>query len=226
MSDPELPQASQGFLNGLGQVPVISAGLLVSLLLLPVSLQATGAVPQLVPELLYALFIADPSALSGALSGEVALRHTLEQGQWWRLVSPVFLHFSMVHIAFNAVLFWILGTGLERRLGHLGLLAALVFWALGSNVAQLLYGGTIFFGGLSGVVTAMFGARLVLGYLRPSDPELYLPRPLVISLFVSLIFFSTGISALFGVNVANTAHWSGLVLGAATGAVLHLVLRD
>jgi GlpG protein len=109
-------------------------------------------------------------------------------------------------------------------LGAVLLMLCLLLWATVSNLSQLLYVGNPLFGGLSGVVSAMFGARWVMGFLRPYDAALYLPRPLVVSILFSLIVFSTGISALMGVSVANTAHWSGLIIGLITGGILHLAL--
>ena len=216
------PQQGPGLLASLRQVPIVSLWLLLSLLAFPLSLQVTGDLPVFAPEILTAMFMLDAIPAPGA-TGEHLLR-LLYDGQVWRLVSPVFLHFGFLHIAFNSVLFFILGVGLEKRLGGWLLLVCLLVWAGVSNVAQLLHSGSPFFGGLSGVVTAMFGARLVLSYLRPADPLMYLPRPLVISVFVSLFLFSTGVAALMDVNIANTAHWSGLAIGIVTGALLDLVL--
>jgi len=216
------PVQGLGLLASLRQAPIVSLWLVLALLALPLSLQVTGELPVFAPDLLTAMFMLDAVPAPGA-AGE-SLRQMLSDGQIWRLISPAFLHFGFLHIAFNSVLFLILGMGLEKRLGGGLLLICLLVWTAVSNVAQLLYSGSPFFGGLSGVVTAMFGARLVLGYLRSSDPALYLPRPLVISVFVSLILFSTGAAALLDVNIANTAHWSGLVIGLLTGALLHLVL--
>jgi len=217
------PVAGPGLLRSMRDAPMVSLWLLLALLAFPLSLQVTGEVPVFAPDLLTGLFILDASVPSGNAAEPLMI--LLGEGQIWRLVTPAFLHFGLLHIAFNSVLFLILGVGLEKRLGGWLLLGCLLLWACVSNVAQLLYVGSPFFGGLSGVVTAMFGARLSLGYLRPSDPALFLQRPLVVSLFVSLIVFSTGIAALADVNVANTAHWSGLVIGICTGALLHLVLR-
>ncbi len=205
------------------QAPVVSLWLLLALLALPLSLQVTGDLPVFAPDLLTAMFMLDVIPASG-VTGEPLLR-MLHEGQIWRLVSPAFLHFGFWHIAFNGALFLILGIGLEKRLGGWLLLFCLMLWAAFSNVAQLLHSGSPFFGGLSGVITAMFGARLVLGYLRSEDAALYMPRSLVISVFISLIFFSTGVAELMGLSIANTAHWSGLVIGLFTGAGLHLVLR-
>jgi len=221
--DPSGRAPAPGLLASLRRVPVISLWLLLSVLALPLALQITGDLPPFAPDLLYRFFILDEPVPTG--SATQALGRILGEGQLWRLVSPAFLHFGLLHIAFNSVLFFILGAGLEQRLGGWLLFVCLLLWAAFSNVAQLLYAGSPFFGGLSGVVTAMFGARLVLGYLRPTDPALYLQRPLIISLFVSLLLLSTGIAAFAGVNVANTAHWSGLAIGLVSGAILHLLVK-
>ena len=217
---------SDGFEQGLSPgaalraSPVTAAWLLLALVCLPISLQLTQATAPL----LRLLFMVDPGA-----AGQTpidALIQGLAQGQVWRLVSPAFLHFSVLHIAFNSVLFFILGQGLEARFGSPLVFFLLLVWAGFSNLAQFLYGGSILFGGLSGVVMAQFGARLVLGWLRPDDLQLRLHPALILSLGLSLVVFSTGLSALFGLKVANTAHWAGFFSGAVSGGLLHLFLSS
>ncbi|MCL5428947.1 MAG: rhomboid family intramembrane serine protease [Chloroflexi bacterium] len=44
-------------------------------------------------------------------------------GQWWRLITPVFLHASLLHIGFNMYALYVLGPELERHFGHLPFLA-------------------------------------------------------------------------------------------------------
>ena len=66
------------------------------------------------------------------------VRFVSHEGQYWRLITPVFLHFGWLHIAFNSLWLWELGGKLELRLGT-GMLAVLVLvTGIGSNITQYL----------------------------------------------------------------------------------------
>lgn len=132
-------------------------------------------------------------------------------GQWWRLLSPVFLHFSLLHIIFNMLWLYLFGTMIEYRESRWVVLLLLVSVGVGSNVAQLMMDGPNF-GGMSGVLYGL------LGYLwvrSRREPELgyELDKGLVVMMLAWLVICFTG---LLG-PVANTAHVSGLILGMLWG---------
>lgn len=132
----------------------------------------------------------------------------LETGQWWRVLGPALLHFSVLHIAFNLLWWWTLGKQIEKTFGLSSLLALFIFSAAASNVAQLLVSGSNF-GGLSGVVYALVGCVWWLGWLKPSW-GLSLPKPIIGFLLVWLI---VGYLDFLPVHMANTAHTVGLICG-------------
>src|SRR5690606_17148635 len=85
-------------------------------------------------------------------------------GQWWRLVSPIFMHFGIMHLAFNALWYWELGRRIELRSGSFWLLGLTLLFALVSNYAQWVFSGpTALFGGLSGLLC--WGAVRAAGLL-------------------------------------------------------------
>jgi GlpG protein len=132
----------------------------------------------------------------------------VDTGQWWRLLGPALIHFSVLHIAFNLLWWWSLGKQIEITFGLSSLLMLFVFSAVVSNVAQLLVSGPNF-GGLSGVVYALVGCVWWLGWLKPSW-GISLPKPIVMFLLVWLV---VGYMDILPVHMANTAHTVGLICG-------------
>ena len=134
------------------------------------------------------------------------------RGQVWRLLTPVFLHFTLWGLFVN--LLWIqdLGTALEGRIGtwRFALLVALV--ALVSNLAQYAAGGGLPFVGMNGVVYGLFGYLWIRGR-RDLNFGLAV-APLTSGLL--LVFLALGIFGLLG-PTANAAHFSGLLAGGVLG---------
>ncbi|MFT4939902.1 MAG: GlpG protein [Paraglaciecola sp.] len=132
----------------------------------------------------------------------------LENAQWWRIIGPALIHFSMLHIVFNLLWWWMLGKQIEQKFGVSNLLLLFVFSAALSNIGQLLISGP-HFGGLSGVVYALVGCVWWLGWLRP-DWGISLPKPMIGFLLVWLLI---GYADVLWISMANTAHTVGLISG-------------
>ena len=39
--------------------------------------------------------------------------------EWWRLITPIFIHFSLTHLVFNCLWIYVLGTKIEHIDGHI-----------------------------------------------------------------------------------------------------------
>nr|WP_297348710.1 rhomboid family intramembrane serine protease GlpG [uncultured Glaciecola sp.] len=140
----------------------------------------------------------------------------LQTQQWWRLFTPAFLHFSVMHIIFNLIWWWVLGSQLERTFGSMALAVIFAIAAISSNVAQLIVSGPNF-GGLSGVVYALFGYVWWIGLLRPQW-GLGLPNNLV---YFLLGWLALGYFDVLWVNMANEAHLFGLISGCLMALATH-----
>lgn len=143
--------------------------------------------------------------------------------EWWRLLGPAFIHFSVLHIVFNLLWWGSLGAKIERVLGVSMLLIVFVVSAVVSNVAQAMFttpvqGNLLLFGGLSGVVYAVMGFVWWLGWLRPSW-GLSLPNSIVGFMLVWLVL---GYADILWVNMANAAHTAGLISGCLLAALLSI----
>ncbi|MEM1433571.1 MAG: rhomboid family intramembrane serine protease [Pseudomonadota bacterium] len=133
-------------------------------------------------------------------------------GQFWRLVTPAFIHLSLLHIIFNSLIVWELGRRIEPALSALQFVLLFCAIAAVSHIAQYLTGRELF-GGLSGVAYGFLGYVLVRARLQPARPRWHLAPGFAISLLIMLVAFTFGAGLLLGIKVANGAHWGGLVAG-------------
>lgn len=150
------------------------------------------------------LLIADPESNSGFLS-------EVRAGEVWRLFTPIFIHFGVVHLLFNMMWLYQLGCMIESRQSTWLFVALVAVIALCSNLAQYYFSHPVF-GGMSGVVYGLAGYVWMRGkYDRASG--LFLDSRNVTILLVWLVLCYTG---LLG-PVANTAHLVGLIVGVVWG---------
>jgi len=133
------------------------------------------------------------------------------EGQWWRLITPVLLHFNVLHIVFNMLWLYLLGKVIEYR-ESAWLLAVLVLSiGIGSNYAQWYMAGPNF-GGMSGVIYGLLGYIWMCSWRDPGSGY-YVENGVVTMMLAWLVICFTGLVG----PVANTAHVSGLLLGVIWG---------
>ncbi len=146
----------------------------------------------------------------------------IQKWQWWRLITPIFIHFSFWHILFNGMAIWELGRRLEVFVGAKRYLFLIGVLAIVSNLAQYMMTSASLFGGLSGVLFGFLGMIGVL-YRKSRHPLLRLPRGIYILGGISLL---AGIFNVFGfafdISIANGAHLGGLFAGIVLGLMLPL----
>jgi GlpG protein len=156
----------------------------------------------------------------------------ISHGQVWRVVTPIFLHGTVMHLVFNMIMFFQFGARIEDRRGAWRLGGMILVIAVVSNAAQGLapsdwgqFSGGPQFLGMSGVV---FG---LLGYLWMKtlyEPELGLTisgGTVMFFLGFMLLCFTGVLDSLIGARVANLAHAFGLLAGMAVGFVPTLLKR-
>ncbi|WP_164493175.1 rhomboid family intramembrane serine protease, partial [Streptomyces sp. ADI96-02] len=137
-----------------------------------------------------------PSPTGGSVEG-------VAEGQWYRLVTSMFLHQEVLHIAFNMLGLWWLGGPLEAALGRVRYLALYLLSGLaGSALTYLIAAPNQGSLGASGAVFGLLGATAVL--MRRMNYDL---RPVLVLLALNLLFtFTWG-------GIAWEAHVGGLVAG-------------
>ena len=138
----------------------------------------------------------------------------LAGGQWWRLVTPIFLHYSLLHLVFNLLWTWELGRRIELTQGSRRLLWLALVIGVVSNAAQFIMTGPLF-GGLSGVIFGLMGYTWLSDRLK-LGPGFGLPPALMTFMLIWLILGITGLIEKLGFGaIANTAHLVGLLAGLA-----------
>ncbi|MBX9753753.1 MAG: rhomboid family intramembrane serine protease [Pseudomonadaceae bacterium] len=145
------------------------------------------------------------------------LSDSLVAGQLWRLVTPILVHFGILHLAMNAMWYWELGRRIEQQQGPWGLLLLTLLYGLVSNLAQYWFGGPSLFGGLSGVLYGLLGYCWIYQRLAPTSAYRLPPGVLVMMLVWLLLCLSGLITALGFGSIANAAHVGGLLIGCLTG---------
>jgi rhomboid protease GluP len=139
-------------------------------------------------------------------------------GEWWRLFTCTFIHFGIVHLAFNMWALWDSGRLTERLFGNAWFAVLYVFAGLTGSSVSMLWNQNVISGGASGAVFGVFGALLAymtaergaippqtLNHLRVSTSTF-----VVYSLFYG--FVQSGID--------NAAHLGGLAGGFVMGLIL------
>jgi len=132
-------------------------------------------------------------------------------GQLWRLITPIFLHFNLLHILFNCMWLHSLGSQIEKKKGTKFFITFILCTAIVSNLSQFLITGPAF-GGMSGVVYGLFGYVWINSRLDPGDG--FYIDPVVA--MIMLGFFLVCFTGAFG-GVANWAHAGGLIVGLGWG---------
>lgn len=147
------------------------------------------------------------------------------RGEYWRLLTPIFLHFGWLHITFNALWLWEIGALIEQRLGGAMLLLLVIACGAVSNVAQAWYSGPSLFGGMSGVVYGLLGFCWIHNLLLP-DRYLEVPRGIIVFMLVWLVFCMVAPTELLGLgSIANAAHLGGLLLGCGLAVPVALLRK-
>ncbi|TDO96837.1 rhomboid family intramembrane serine protease [Marinomonas balearica] len=161
---------------------------------------------------------------SGQLFSLPLLR-VLESGEVWRLITPTFLHFSILHLVFNGLWVWDIGRKLERLIGSVTWLIGALVISIGANVLQYLLSNTVYFGGLSGLVYGLIGVAWLLPYILKNTPQIVSKR-LFVFFMVWLGIGFTPLTESVGLGaIANTAHIVGLLLGLVLGFLYGVISK-
>jgi membrane associated rhomboid family serine protease len=139
-------------------------------------------------------------------------------GQWWRLLTCVFVHIGITHIALNMWCLWGLGRLAESVYDRWTFGAVYLITGLAASVASLVGNPMRVSAGASGAIFGIAGALIAAFYLG----EFSLPKTVVSGLLMSVLKFA-GYNLVLGYFIGHTdnaAHVGGLVSGLTLGALI------
>jgi membrane associated rhomboid family serine protease len=144
------------------------------------------------------------SVLGQAIYGNPPEVHGIAEGEYYRLVTAMFLQFGLLHLLLNMWALWVLGRTLEAVLGPARFLALYLVAGLGGNVAAYLFSSSnTQTAGASGAIFGLFAALFIVLRRLGRDTSAVVPI-----LVINLVFTFT-VS-----NISIAAHLGGLVVGA------------
>ncbi|MDB5285695.1 MAG: hypothetical protein JWR05_644 [Mucilaginibacter sp.] len=140
-------------------------------------------------------------------------------GQVWRLVTNIFLHFSIMHIAGNMITLIYIGSLIECKLGKWNYLFIYLFTGICASITSVIWREQGISAGASGAIFGLFGVLLAL--LSTNFYEINARRALLIS---TTIFVAYNIIPI-GRQIDHAAHFSGLISGYVFGWIAYWEIK-
>jgi membrane associated rhomboid family serine protease len=134
-------------------------------------------------------------------------------GGWYRLVTAMFLHASILHIAFNMYALWVIGTPVEQYLGRLRYVALYFVSGLAGSAGGLLQAPHTPILGASGAIFGILGAMLIIEWQitgrLAGNAMTWIVINLVISFAIPNISWGGHVGGLIGgiLVTLSYAHW-------------------
>lgn len=141
----------------------------------------------------------------------IAYNYSISQGEYWRLITAMFLHGGFLHLLFNMFGLYVFGPELEQLAGKLRFFSIYFISGLLANVATYVVEPLNYASlGASGAIFGIFGAYLALVYhtrkILPQLKQLIIP---LVAISVIMTFVQS--------NINITAHLVGLAVGFILG---------
>jgi membrane associated rhomboid family serine protease len=134
-------------------------------------------------------------------------------GEWWRLLSSIFLHAGLIHLGLNSYVLWIFGNEIERQVGRLTTLALFLGTGVFAGATSFAFAPGLRVGvGASGAIFGLVGAFIAYNYLRRHHMMAQARLRGALSMLV--------INLIIGFSIPGIdwrAHVGGLVAGLVAG---------
>lgn len=149
------------------------------------------------------------------------LRGITLEGQWWRLVTNVFLHIGIFHILLNMYALLYIGVVLEPYLGKARFAFAYLFTGILASLSSIYWHPNIVSAGASGAIFGMYGVFLAM--LTTNFIDKSVRKPFLVSIVVFVVLnLANGLKE----EIDNAAHIGGLISGLVIGYAYYFSLKD
>jgi len=141
--------------------------------------------------------------------------HIALNGEYWRLITPIFVHLSLPHVLFNTFSLILFGPPLERILGKTKFILTYLLMGIVGNVATLYLDELLLVhAGASGAIYGIFGLYMYMIFMRKEliDPQ---SRQIIIVILIIGVFMT-----FLRTNVNLYAHLFGFFAGLALGPIV------
>jgi membrane associated rhomboid family serine protease len=135
----------------------------------------------------------------------------IDNGEYYRIISSGFLHFSILHVGMNMFLLWQLGQLLESAMGRVRFTSLYFICMIGGAIGALILEPNALTGGASGAVFGLMAAAAVGLHQRGVNPfRTGIGTTLILNLVITF--------AIPGISIGG--HLGGALTGAALGYVM------
>jgi rhomboid protease GluP len=136
----------------------------------------------------------------------------VNEGEWWRLFSAIFIHVGIIHLAFNSYALVFIGPILEDLLGRDKFLVLYVTTGVfGFVLSNAYYDPRVPTAGASGAIFGLIGAAIILSRRWAAGGSLFRQQ------LIHWAIYGFGYGMVLGAN--NAAHLGGFVAGMALAYV-------
>jgi rhomboid protease GluP len=139
-------------------------------------------------------------------------------GQWWRLVTSMFVHYGILHIGLNMWCLWNLGRAAEQLMGRFSYLFAYFVSGIFGSIVSVYWHPLATGAGASGAIFGLAGVLVTYVYFKKTPAHLQIDRKMLGSLGTFILYNLAFGAAIPGIS--NAAHIGGLVMGLVVGALL------
>lgn len=128
-------------------------------------------------------------------------------GEWWRLITPMFLHIGFIHLLMNSVILYYLGEQLEGMFGHLRFAGIYLLSGIAGNLASFAFSDALS-AGASTALFGLFGSTIMLGQTFKHNPAIQqMAKSFGTLIIINIIF------GVFSSSIDMAGHLGGLLGG-------------
>ncbi len=162
--------------------------------------------------MLYLIQTNGDSASAAVRFGALSPEHVFTFGQYYRLVTSMFVHFGLMHFLYNSFSLMIFGGRVERCYGHIQFSFIYFMSGLVASICSLMFTRSVA-GGASGAIFGIIGAAAAYALITGKSLS-------GLNYYIIVIFLIVGISMGFVTdNIDNYAHIGGLITGMLIGSL-------